>query len=129
MKKNLKINVTKKMGKRIDRRSRRHSFKAELRRQTKISEEALKQWAEDRVFYEDSSYRVEAYGSQIWLSPDEKEYAIEVYWEGYNYLIPDEEFDVYEDILNGSDIFYINVEEAINLGLVEQSTGFELYPY
>ena len=110
------------------RRNRRHADRAELRRQPRVSEEALKDWAMNRVFY-DGYFRREAFGAvvtphytkwgrlgkynrivdgfEIWVGIDEYDVTI-----GYDDFVD-------EDLVEYGETFFLTVEEAINLGLVE----------
>lgn len=124
--------------KKAERRNRRHADKAELRRQPKVSAEALKDWAMAQVFH-DGYFRREAFGAEVTpyytnlgrrgkynRSIDSYDYTklerLRKYNRsivGYEIWVGIDEYDVDEDLAEYGEVFFVSVNEAINLGLVE----------
>lgn len=130
MKKNLNVNVSRKMAKKMAVRKDRHSIKAELRRQPRVSEEALKDWAMNKVFRVYDKWVIEAFDAQVTPIPKKwgkmgkynaitEDYDIWVGVDAYDPTIPYWAFDVEEDLEEYWERFWISREDAINLGLVE----------
>lgn len=113
--------------KKSTRRNRRHQGKAELRRQPRVSVEAMADWAAAQVF-DDCCFRREAVAVKVTpcicarlgqYSAEMNVYEIWVLVDEYDITIDYEDFDVEEDLVEYGKTFFLTVDEAVNLGLVE----------